>query len=178
MSRHNCEPGSLQYDRADVAYHPFARRDFCFAGHQRQQPVVIELRANGPTAYGLPVAEHHQIVADLLHFRQTVRDEYRCHSFSCQFPDFLEHTLDLNTRQAGGRLVEDENARFSQQGASNFDELLLRTRKFASKTIDIEVWGKPRQRFRCCRAASFPIDDAESAAPFGSQKQISPDRQV
>ena len=81
-------------------------------------------------------------------------------------------------REAGGRFVEDQDARLSQQGTRNLDELLLRARKLARQAIDIEVRGKPRQCLCRCRAAALAVDEAEPAAPLGSQKQIFPDRQV
>ncbi len=96
----------------------------CFFDHQLDQAALAHA-FDRPGADGDPVAQHRVVVRHAEDLFHAVRDEDDGLAGPFPLRDQLEQALDLPVVQAGGRLVQDDQARVKTDRFEDFDDLFL-----------------------------------------------------
>ena len=73
----------------------------------------------------LSIAQHNHAIGQSLHFRQTVRNINNADAARAKLGHQFKKLLGLMLRQAGGRLIHDQNAGRCGEGLGDFDQLLV-----------------------------------------------------
>ena len=87
----------------------------------------------------LAIAQNRHRVAERPDFAQAMRNEDRRHALGAQIGDDLAEPIDVAPRQCRGRLVEQQNARPTENGAGDFDLLLHGEFEFADFIVEMDV---------------------------------------
>jgi len=74
---------------------------------------------------GLTVAQHRDPFRDLSELLQAVADKDDAGTFGLELPNDPEQLIDFVSRQRGGGLVHNDEARCAHYGASDLDQLSL-----------------------------------------------------
>ncbi len=126
-------------------------------GHGAGDRRFVEI---GNRAFGnlLAIAEDGQPFADFQHLAHLVADEEYCDALCLNIAHDLEQRIDFMPRQRGGRLVHDDEAGVSHDGARNRHDLLARCRQAVHIRIEVDADVEPRQRLLCQVTHALPVD--------------------
>ncbi len=124
-------------------------REMCLAKHHLDQ--FGGLVGRGPFTHQLPLAEHHDAVAQALHILQLVRDEQDRFSLSGQQPQGGEQLFLLQGADAGCGFIKDQNTRPQPEQAQDLQLLPLANRQGIHVGIRVE-----RETELFCQLFEFP----------------------
>ena len=112
------------------------------AGQQR--PCVVILRigkhfSRRSLLANFAVAHHHDVIGDIAYDREVMRDEQHAHIvLFLQSRDEIENLLLNRHVKRSGRLICDQQFRFTGNSHSDHHALLLSARHLVGKTVDLD----------------------------------------
>ena len=121
----------------------------------------------GQLSDGAPVAQDDDPVAAGLHFAQAMGDVDRRHAVALKVVDHLEQAVRLGQREAGGRLVHDDDARVERERFGDLHHLPLRDRQVLDHVGRFEIDAEPRQERPDAGMHRLLVDELEQAAEAG-----------
>ncbi len=134
--------------------------------HQLDEPVVIEVGGRAGRD-PLPVAQDADVVGDLEHFVEVVRDVEDGDAAFLEALDGAEEPLDIGAGQRRRRLVEDEQVSLVlpvEERAGQGDRRLLRGRQHRDGDVDVDVAeAEGLEALGRASSVGLPVDPAESA---------------
>ncbi|BAB51502.1 mll4969 [Mesorhizobium japonicum MAFF 303099] len=126
--------------------------------HQLDHLVVVDV-ALAQRAGQHAVAQHDDAVGDTLDLVQAVRNEDDADAVGLQRLDDVEQFVGLGERQAGCRLVEDDQPCLDRQRLGDLDHLLLRQRQGSDLRIGGEIGADALQERRHHLAQLRAVDE-------------------
>ena len=139
------------------------------APHDQQDGLLGHRLADAPLARDLAVAQDDHPVGDLEHLVEAMRDVDHADAPGAKVPERREQAHHLVRRQAGGRLVEDEDLGLLRQRAGDGDQRLLGPAEALDADVRIDVGAEDVERPRRAPARRRPVHHPEP--PRISQRQ-------
>ena len=139
--------------------------------HSGNEPVLIDFRdLRGPSHAA--VSKHRHLVCDTEDFLEVVRNEDDSDPLRPQPFNRCEEDVDPVLIEHGGRLVEDENARISQDRFGDLHHLLLSDAEGCDNVLRRDRDAQLLEHLPRVSSHQAAIDDAESVPGKSAKENI------
>ena len=170
--RNGSQAGDLENVRAGRRFGRDVERLEVAPDHEADHGVAMDLVAS-QLADDRAVAQDDHAIGAGFDLVQPVGDEDDRHAVGLELADDPHQPIGLGGRQAGGRLIHDDDAGVERKRLGDLQKLALRKREVGNEVVDLEVDVQSLQQWRDDALRRLAVDEPEGARLISGSRPIS-----